>query len=51
MEIFKWLKHAQLCRWCSFLDQWETVVIEDKDVVVMGDMNINLVKYNATGWF
>ena len=38
-------KTAQLLRWSSFLDQWEQAISEDKEIIVMGDMNINFLNW------
>ena len=32
-------------RWLLFLDQWEKALQEDKEVVVLGDMNIDFLKW------
>jgi hypothetical protein len=32
---------AQLGRWRTFLDQWETALQEDKEVVTLGDFNLD----------
>ena len=37
---------AQLDRWVSFLDQWETAVQENKEIHVMGDTNLDFLKWN-----
>ena len=36
---------AQKERWSSFLSQWERALDEDKEVIVLGDMNINHLEW------
>ena len=36
---------AQLTRWLSFLDQWEAAMAEDKEIHVMGDTNLDFLKW------
>ena len=36
---------AQLARWISFLEQWEVAIMEEKEVHVMGDANIDFLKW------
>ena len=38
---------AQLGRWQSFLSQWETALQEDKETVVLGDLNIDWLCCNS----
>ena len=35
---------AQLTRWLEFLGQWETVLAENMEVIVLGDCNLHLMK-------
>ena len=37
---------AQLARWVEFLDQWEAALSENKEVVVLGDCNLNFLTFN-----
>ena len=39
---------AQLARWISFLEQWEVAIMEEKEVHVMGDANIDFLKWIDT---
>ena len=39
---------AQKERWSLFLDKWESAIIEDKEVIVLGDMNICHNKWMRT---
>ena len=39
---------AQLNRWCSFLDLWELALMEGKEVLVMGDINLDFLKWTRT---
>ena len=39
---------AQLERWCNFLAMWETALMEGKEVIVMGDMNLDFLKWTRT---
>ena len=34
---------AQLERWAIFLDQWEQALVEGKEVVVVGDVNLDFL--------
>ena len=36
---------AQLERWSSFLNMWETALMEGREVLVMGDMNLDFMKW------
>ena len=38
----------QLERWCRFLTQWETALSEGKEVIVMGDINLDFLKWTRT---
>ena len=38
-------KSAQLDRWKVFIDMWERALKEGKEVLVLGDMNINSLKW------
>ena len=40
---------AQLERWVTFLDHWERAIDTGKDVIAMGDTNINYLKLNDVG--
>ena len=37
--------NAQMNRWASFVDQWENALEEGKEVVVLGDVNINHIDW------
>ena len=37
---------AQLERWSCFLTMWETALMEGKEVLVMGDMNLDFLKWS-----
>ena len=37
---------SQKDRWSLFLDQWETGILEDKEIIVLGDINICHNKWN-----
>ena len=37
---------AQLERWSCFLAMWEKTLMEDKEVLVMGDMNLDFLKWS-----
>ena len=39
---------AQKKRWSLFLDKWESAIIEDKEVIVLGDLNICHIKWMRT---
>ena len=39
----------QLRRWVIFLDQWEEAIATGKEVIVMGDCNLNHLKFNNLG--
>ena len=39
---------AQLVRWFRFLDQWETAVQENKEIHVLGDTNLDFLKWNSS---
>ena len=39
---------AQRERWSAFLSQWERALDEDKEVIVLGDMNINHLEWTRT---
>jgi len=36
---------AQLARWSILVSKWEEALLEDKEVIVMGDVNINSLKW------
>ena len=36
---------AQLERWCLFLSMWETALNEGKEVMVLGDVNLDFLKW------
>ena len=40
---------AQLERWIIFLDQWERALATGKEVIVMGDCNIDYLKFSDAG--
>ena len=40
---------AQLERWTSFLGQWERAIGTEKEVIVMGDCNLDYLKFNEAG--
>ena len=37
---------SQLTRWMSYLDQWEMAILENKEIICMGDMNIDFLKWS-----
>ena len=37
---------AQLQRWVTFLDRWEAALQEGREVMVLGDMNLDFLKWN-----
>ena len=39
---------AQLQRWLLFLEQWERALLEGKEVLVLGDMNLDFLKWTKT---
>ena len=39
----------QMARWLMFLDQWERALQSGKEVIVMGDTNLNHLKFNEAG--
>ena len=39
---------AQMERWCLLLDKWETALAEWKEVLVMGDVNLDFPKWTRT---
>ena len=36
-------------RWVIFLDQWEQALATGKEVIVLGDMNLDLLKFDTAG--
>ena len=40
---------SQLNRWVTFLDQWERALDTGKEVIVMGDCNLDFLKFNDVG--
>ena len=40
---------AQLERWVIFVDQWERAINSGKEVIVMGDCNLDYLKFNDVG--
>ena len=40
---------AQLARWVIFLDQWEKAISTGKEVIVMGDCNLDYFKFSDAG--
>ena len=39
----------QIRRWSIFLDQWEQAVASGKEVIVMGDINLDFLKFGRAG--
>ena len=39
----------QMVRWLMFLDQWERALESGKEVIVMGDTNLDHLKFNNAG--
>jgi hypothetical protein len=39
----------QLRRWVIFLDQWEQALASGKEVIVLGDCNLDFLKFNKSG--
>ena len=39
----------QMARWLIFLDQWERALESGKEVIVMGDTNLDHLKFNDAG--
>jgi hypothetical protein len=39
----------QLARWTIFLDQWQRALASGKEVIVMGDFNLNHFKFTDSG--
>ena len=39
---------AQFERWCNFLTKWEVVFVEGKEVIVIGDLNVDFLKWTRT---
>ena len=39
---------AQLERWCNFLTKWEAALSEGREVIVMGDINLDFLKWTRT---
>ena len=37
---------AQLERWVMFLDKWEAALSEGREVIVLGDINLDFLKWN-----
>ena len=42
-------KQEQMRRWVIFIDQWEQALATGKEVIVMGDCNIDLLKFDNAG--
>ena len=40
---------AQLDRWITFIDQWERAFDTGKEVIVMGDCNLDYLRFNDAG--
>ena len=40
---------AQLDRWVTFIDQWERAIATGKEVIVMGDCNLDYFKFTDAG--
>ena len=36
---------SQLARWIQFIDQWETALLEGKEVIVLGDVNVDFLTW------
>ena len=36
---------AQLERWCGFLDQWEAAISTESEIIVIGDANLDFLKW------
>ena len=39
---------SQLCRWKLFIDKWEKALEENKETLVLGDTNMDFLKWNRT---
>ena len=39
---------AQQERWCNFLSKWEAALSEGKEVIVMGDINLDFLKWTRS---
>ena len=39
----------QLVRWLMFLDQWESALASGKEVIVLGDVNLDHMKFQDSG--
>ena len=39
----------QLRRWVIFLDQWEQALVSGKEVIVLGDCNLDFLKFDRSG--
>ena len=39
---------AQLERWCLFLSKWESALAEGKEVIVLGDFNLDFLKWTRS---
>ena len=39
----------QMARWCIFLDQWEKALATEKEVIVLGDFNLDHLKFTNSG--
>ena len=39
----------QMRRWVIFLDQWEMALATGKEVIVLGDYNLDFLKFNSAG--
>ena len=41
--------NEQLRRWVIFLDQWERALQTGKEVIVLGDINLDFLKFDRAG--
>ena len=41
--------YQQMVRWLMFLDQWERALASGKEVIVMGDVNLDHLKFHDAG--
>ena len=39
----------QIRRWVIFLDQWEQALASGKEVIILGDCNLDFLKFNNSG--
>ena len=38
---------SQLSRWIEFIDQWERAILEGKEVIVLGDLNLDFLTWTS----